>query len=70
MSDEAFERLALEDPDGHWELYCGVPRRKPAMTFEHYDVSHNLLIMLANRLDRHEYRVRTNSGRERRPTRS
>ena len=34
MSDEAFEQLALDDPEGHWEMYCGVPRRKPAMTFE------------------------------------
>jgi Uma2 family endonuclease len=43
MSDEAFERLALDDPDGHWELHCGVPRRKPAMTFEHDDVFHKRL---------------------------
>jgi Uma2 family endonuclease len=70
MSDEAFERFALDDPDGHWELYCGVPRRKPAMTFEHNDVAFNLGLSLANQLDRREYRVRANAGRTRRPSRS
>ena len=70
MSDEAFERLALDDPEGHWEMYCGVPRRKPAMTFEHNDVAFDLAAMLANQLDRREYRVRSNAGHVRRPTRS
>jgi Uma2 family endonuclease len=70
MSDEAFEQLALDDPEGHWEMYCGVPRRKPGMTFEHNDVAFDLAIMLANQLDRREYRVRSNAGHLRRPTRS
>jgi Uma2 family endonuclease len=70
MSDEAFEQLALDDPEGHWEMYCGVPRRKPAMTFEHNDVAFDLAVMLANQLDRCEYRVRSNAGHLRRPTRS
>jgi hypothetical protein len=35
MSEEAFRKLALSDPSGGWELKCGVPRQKPAMTFEH-----------------------------------
>lgn len=70
MSDEAFERLALGDPDGHWELYSGVPRRKPAMTFEHDDVAQNLGVAIHTQLDRREYRVRTGLGHVRRPTRS
>lgn len=70
MSDEAFERLALGDPEGHWELYCGMPRRKPGMTFEHNDISDNLLVILSNQLDRREHRVRSNKGHVRRPERS
>jgi Uma2 family endonuclease len=70
MSDEAFERLALGDPSAHWELYCGVPRRKPGMTFEHNEVSENLAFTLHAQLDRREYRVRTNKGHVRRPRRS
>ena len=35
VSEAAFRKLALEEPDGHWELHCGVPRQKPSMTFEH-----------------------------------
>lgn len=70
MSDEAFEQLALDDPDGKWELYCGVPRRKPGMTFEHNEVGDTLQVMLANQLDRREYRVRGDRGRLRRPARS
>ena len=70
MSDEAFERLALADPSAHWELYCGVPRRKPGMTFEHNDVSENLAFILHAPLDRREFRVRTNHGHVRRPSRS
>jgi Uma2 family endonuclease len=70
MSDEAFERLALDDPQGHWELNCGVPRRKPGMTFEHNDVMENLGFLLHAQLDRREHRVRINHGHVRRPARS
>jgi Uma2 family endonuclease len=70
MSDEAFEQLALDDLDGHWEMYRGVPRRKPAMTFEHEEVIHNLGFALHGQLDRREFRVRINSGRVRHPTHS
>ena len=35
VSEETFERVALEDPEGRWELICGKLREKPAMTTEH-----------------------------------
>jgi Uma2 family endonuclease len=70
MSDEAFEQLALDDPDGRWEMYCGVPREKPGMTFEHDEVAQNLGFTLQSRLDRRKYRVRTGMGHVRRPSHS
>ena len=30
-----YERLALEDPEGQWELHRGRLREKPGMTFAH-----------------------------------
>jgi Uma2 family endonuclease len=35
VSEETFERVALEDPDGKWELHCGRLRNKPGMTTRH-----------------------------------
>src|SRR5947208_1367049 len=35
VSPETYERLALEDPGGRWELVGGCLQRKPAMTMEH-----------------------------------
>ena len=46
VSAETYERVALEDPDGLWELVCGELRQKSPMTFEHDHV----IEMLADRL--------------------
>jgi Uma2 family endonuclease len=70
MSDEAFERLALEDPDGQWELWYGVPRRKPGMTLEHNEFTDDLAYLLTAQLDRRQFRVRNSKGHLRRPARS
>jgi Uma2 family endonuclease len=35
ISEATFERVALEDPDGKWELHCGRLRSKPGMTTRH-----------------------------------
>jgi hypothetical protein len=35
VSEQTYERVALEDPGGAWELACGQLRSKPAMTIEH-----------------------------------
>ena len=66
VSAETFERVALEDPEGHWELHCGRLRRKPGMTFEHNEVMHQLGFQFHRQLDRNRYRVRINTGHARR----
>ena len=38
--------MALEDPEGHWELYCGELRSKPGMTEEHNDLMNELGYLL------------------------
>ena len=35
VSAKTYEQVALEDPDGQWELECGRLRQKPGMTAEH-----------------------------------
>lgn len=66
VSEKTYQQVALEDPEGQWELHCGRLRRKPGMTFDHNDVMNELGYLLRNQLDRREYRVRVNSGRARR----
>jgi Uma2 family endonuclease len=63
LSDEEFERLALEDPDGKWELWNGRPCRKPVMTLEHDEVADNLAFALQLQIDRRRFRVRVDKGR-------
>lgn len=62
VSEKTFRQLALEDPEGHWELHCGFPRRKPGMTFEHNEVGEELAFALRRQLDRARFRVRHNAG--------
>jgi len=66
ISEKAFRKLALEDPSGHWELHCGVPRQKPGMSAKHNDVGIELVAVLHAQLDRRQFRVRFNSGHVRR----
>ena len=63
---EAYERLALAEPDTPWEWYRGCARRKPDMTQEHNDAASELVYQLAAQLDRRAYRVRMNTGRAKR----
>lgn len=67
ISNEAYERLALAEPDRKWELWDGHPRQKPGMTFAHNEVAHQLGFTLGTQLDRSEYRVRTDAGHVYRP---
>lgn len=62
VSENAFRKLALEDPEGHWELHCGYLRRKPGMTFEHNRLAFWLAVRLAEQIDRTKFDVRTNAG--------
>ena len=69
VSEETYRRVALEDPEGKWELDCGFLRRKPAMTTEHNEIPRSLLAQLAQQLGLRDYtfgenvRLRVPDGR-------
>lgn len=70
VSEQRYVQLALEDPEGKWELIDGCPRKKPAMTWEHNHVARELTFMLNLQLDRTQYEVVHDSGRVRRSERN
>jgi Uma2 family endonuclease len=63
LSLDAYLDLALRDPDGFWELWDGEPREKPFVSWEHGDQMFELGRVVANQLDRDQYRVRVGHGR-------
>jgi Uma2 family endonuclease len=63
ISERTYHALALEDPEGQWELHCGRPREKPAMSFEHNHIAWNLAFDLQTQLGRDAYEVRYNAAR-------
>jgi Uma2 family endonuclease len=67
ISEEAYERLALAEPDRKWELRNGHLREKPGMTASHNELAVTLGYMLLSQLDRSAYRVRIDAGRLQRP---
>ncbi len=62
VSEKTFRQVALEDPEGHWELYCGFLRRKPGMSLEHNRAMTKLLFVLMQQLDPARFDVRCNAG--------
>ncbi|MEA2642766.1 MAG: hypothetical protein QOF51_4160 [Chloroflexota bacterium] len=66
VSEATFRQLALEDPEGHWELVCGDLRRKPGMTAAHNGASTELAFQLMLQLDKAWFRVRINAAHVRR----
>ena len=66
VSEQTYERVALEDPEGHWELDCGRLRSKPAMTYAHNRTTSDLAAQLLAQLDRRQFEVRINAGQVRR----
>jgi len=68
ISEEAYERLALAEPDRKWELRDGYLREKPGMTFAHNWLEMKLGYMLMSQLDWSVYQVRVDAGRVRRPS--
>jgi Uma2 family endonuclease len=62
VSEQTFRQVALEDPEGHWELCCGKLRQKPGMTAEHNDIMLMLAMQLGHQLSRDQFRVRSNAG--------
>ena len=67
ISNAAYERLALAEPDRKWELWDGVPRQKPGMTAAHNYSAFELGYMLRSQRDPSLYQVRVEAGRVRRP---
>jgi Uma2 family endonuclease len=57
ITEETFERVALEDPDGKWELHCGRLRSKPGMTMRHTEVGVVLAFRLQQQLSFADYLV-------------
>jgi Uma2 family endonuclease len=62
LSEKAFRKRALTDPEGHWELHYGVPRQKPGMSFEHNFKIRWLHYELARQLDPTGFQVSMNLG--------
>jgi Uma2 family endonuclease len=67
VTEKTYEQVALEDPEGQWELVCGRLRSKPGMTQEHNDVARMLLYQLLGQLRMDEYTVDSNKPRTRLP---
>jgi Uma2 family endonuclease len=63
VSEATYERVALEDPEGLWELACGRLRRKPDMTTEHNQVTRLLAALLTIQLGVTEFIVSMNTAR-------
>jgi Uma2 family endonuclease len=58
--------VALEDPEGQWELHRGRLREKPAMTASHNQTGIDLAFSILLQVDRREFTVRVDSGRVKR----
>ncbi len=68
ISNDAYERLALAEPDRKWELWDGVLRERAGMTWEHSAIAPLLSAFLVVQVDRgkhevlSEVRVRCSTG--------
>src|SRR5688572_14952562 len=60
VSELTFRTVALEDPEGQWELHCGRLREKPAMSTEHNYIARGLTIDLQRQPDRNAFEVSHN----------
>src|SRR5215212_7816599 len=63
VTEKTYYQVALEDPEGLWELYDGALRRKPDMTVEHNYIATRLFAELIRQLNPREFDVRANMGR-------
>jgi Uma2 family endonuclease len=70
VSEKTFKQVALEDPEGHWELHCGQLTRKPGMSYDHNEVATRLLVSLVQQLDPSAFGARHNAGHVRRSSES
>ena len=63
ITQELYRAVAVEDPDGRWELHRGKLREKPAMSFVHNEVMVELGYQLRAQLPPDAFVVRINAGR-------
>ena len=68
VSEETYERVALEDPEGLWELVRGELCRKPGMMAEHGSLIETLDYLLKHQLDREQFAIRSDPIRLRAPS--
>jgi len=66
VTERTYQMVALEDPEGQWELHRGRLREKPAMTASHNQAGVDLAFSILQQVDRREYTVRVDSGRVKR----
>ncbi len=66
VTERTYQAIALEDPEGKWELHRGRLREKPGMTWKHNALSLDLAVQLVGQLDRRQYHVVHDSARLRR----
>lgn len=65
LTEEDYQRIVFADPDHKWELYDGLLREKPGMSWDHGDVAMELSYMLRHQLDRRQFRVSVSDWRVR-----
>ena len=68
VSEETYERVALEDDETKWELVCGRLVAKPDMTTEHEQTTRRLVRRLIVQLPEEAYSVGQNSPKLRVPS--
>lgn len=57
ISEATYERVALEDDEGKWELVCGRLQQKPPMTTDHHLIARLLVLEIGPQLRRDEFIV-------------
>jgi len=63
VTEDAYLRLALAQPERQWELHHGLAREKPRVGAEHNDLTFQLGFRLQLQLDPAAFRIRVNSAR-------
>jgi Uma2 family endonuclease len=62
VTESTYKKVALEDPNGRWELHCGQLRQKPLMSADHNQTIFRLLASLFQQLDLQAFQVRSDLG--------
>ena len=65
VSEQTYELVALEDPEGKWELHCGQLRSKPGMTAAHNRIGRVLGFRLQLQLPLDAFEVSVDAARVR-----